>query len=434
MKRFFSLVIAFLSLSTYMLWAAGQPEEEAKGPVTLIMYDWENSGLSSVIKAFNAQSTDIKVDLKQISTGDYETKLLTILAGGVYMDIYMQKTPAARFEQYTNGFIAPLDKFIKSSGTDMSVVSAYNGGLKVNGKYVSVPYRGGGAYVYYNKKVFDAAGLPYPDTLVENNKWTWAVYRDLARKLTSGSGDGKVWGSFMPIWGEWQLFSLAQAGDTVIDNAGNISYKPEDVVAAFKNRKILEDTKSQPRLSRVIATKLHYSKAFYKGNLGMLIIGEWFPNMMSNGRDEGLLKGFTWDDWGVVPLPCDEKEYNAPGMATSGHVAAISKHKAEAFKVLAFLGLSDEGSELVAKAGLMPAYLSPKAAEVIKNNIPDEESLKYYLSPYPRRNLVNNKYGNKVSDLILTLMEDYLAGGLTDNELLKKWKSGLEETVAIIGR
>ena len=42
-------------------------------------------------------------------------------------------------------------------------------------------------------------------------------------------------------------------------------------------RKRLEDTGAMWSLIDMKVTKTHYSKQFYDGKLGMLLLGEWFP-------------------------------------------------------------------------------------------------------------------------------------------------------------
>ena len=80
-------------------------------------------------------------------------------------------------------------------------------------------------------------------------------------------------------------------------------------------RKRLEDLQAMWSLIDMKVTKLHYSKQFYDGNVGMLLIGEWFPGQMVVGRDDGLL-AFDFEDWGITRLPCDQEEYVTVGLPT----------------------------------------------------------------------------------------------------------------------
>lgn len=431
MKKTVVLVLVLLT-SFSLLWSNGQNETAAvEGPVAVQLYDWEGSDTERIVEGFNASHDGIQIVHNRIPAPDYETKIMTLLASGMEMDVYMQKNQAHKFAHYGNGFIEVLDPYIEKFDIDMSGVAAYKGDLQIDGSTIALPYRGAGTYVFYNKKVFDAAGEAYPASYVENGTWTWKKYREVAGRLADG--EGEVWGSFMAPWGGgWQVPALWQSGAPVITDAGKLVYDPETVFKAFDNRKILESEKAQPGLTFIKVTKLHYSQAFFQGNLGMLIIGEWFPGMLNKARQENLLQNFTWDDWGITYLPCNESSYSSPGQSTFGHVASISKNKDAAFQALAYFGLSDEGAKLAAEAGLMPAMITPEVKEIMGGNIPDKESLGYFLGDFPRTNAAINKYSSPRDDMIGNLMDEYLNMDMSKAELLSTFKKRLEEVVASV--
>ncbi|MFP4383148.1 MAG: ABC transporter substrate-binding protein [Spirochaetia bacterium] len=427
MKRtvLFSGILLLIAVS---VWSEGEQEKSGvEGPKIVTLYDWEASSTNLMVEGFNASHQDIQINHQLVPAADYETKILTLLAGGIDMDLYMQKNQTHKFAHFGNGFIEVLDPYIEKFDADISLVDAYRTDITIEGQVVALPYRGAGTYLYYNKKLFDEAGEQYPTVYVENGTWTWEKYREVAQNIASG--DGKVWGSFMAPWGgPWQVPSLWQTGDPIISAEGQIIYDPEAVVKAYKNRKILESTKAQPELSFIKATKLHYSQAFFQGNLGMLIIGEWFPGMLQTAKKDNLFQGFTWDDWGITYIPTNEEHYSSPGGATFGHVAAVSKNKDAAFQVLAYMSLDPKGAKEAAEAGLMPAVIGEEVTEVLAGNIPDPESLGYYIAPFPRENPVN-KYASPRDDFISRLMEEYLITDMSDEELLKRFQKGMEEVV-----
>ena len=62
----------------------------------------------------------------------------------------------------------------------------------IDGKTYALPYRTDFWVLYYNKKMFDDAGIQYPENL------TWDEYEDLAKKLSKN--DGQVYGAYQHIW------------------------------------------------------------------------------------------------------------------------------------------------------------------------------------------------------------------------------------------
>jgi multiple sugar transport system substrate-binding protein len=52
--------------------------------------------------------------------------------------------------------------------------------------------------VYFNRALFQKQGLKTPDQYEKDGAWTFDTYLDVSRKLTTGTGDSKVYGGFWP--------------------------------------------------------------------------------------------------------------------------------------------------------------------------------------------------------------------------------------------
>lgn len=50
---------------------------------------------------------------------------MTLLAGGADVDCYMQKRQVDMFMQYKNGFIQPLDTYVKKERYDLKSIEPY---------------------------------------------------------------------------------------------------------------------------------------------------------------------------------------------------------------------------------------------------------------------------------------------------------------------
>ena len=64
-----------------------------------------------------------------------------------------------------------------------------------NGKRMGMPNNLSVQSIYFNKALFDKNGLKTPDVLEKEGKWTWDAYLDAARRITTGTGDNKIWGA-----------------------------------------------------------------------------------------------------------------------------------------------------------------------------------------------------------------------------------------------
>jgi multiple sugar transport system substrate-binding protein len=57
-----------------------------------------------------------------------------------------------------------------------------------DGKLVALPFTNAGNVVFYNKDIFEAAGVPTPIELQEQGNWTWETVRETAKALKDNGG------------------------------------------------------------------------------------------------------------------------------------------------------------------------------------------------------------------------------------------------------
>lgn len=433
MKRILNgvLVSSLLALSMSGLFAQGSSEPasgkggQASQPTTIVFYTWEDAPHRALVEEFNRTHTDIQVDAKILPSSDFNVKLATLLSGHAEMDCFMEKTSPDVYTQYANGFIEPLNKYIKAAGGSNPAVEAYKTFSYIGNDVVDIPWRGGAVYTYYNKKVFEKAGIPTPDTYVEKGEWTWEKFEEVAQAIHQA--DPNLLGALFNSTASNHELIASQAGDQIltedgkIDNVGNVTKQ-------LAIRKRLEATGAMPSLVNMKVTKTHYSKPFYDGNLGMLIIGEWFPGLINSGAKNGLLNGFTTDDYGITRMPCDEPEYVTHGHPTFSCITSYSKKKEAAFEFITWMA-SEAGAKVTASLGVLPALTDSEVEKTIAENIPDARSVQYFLEPKSVKMAGYNKYGSRVESVLSTLMEDYLLGNLTDSEFESKFKAELENIV-----
>lgn len=417
MKKLFWAFMAAVLVAGFSMGAAAKE--------TIIYYLWDDPTHVNIIEAFNKAQDEVFVDAKVIPAKDYEAKILTLLAGGAEMDAYMNKRATDLFPMVENGYAEPLEALIANAKFDMAPLAGYQDAITINGKVYCLPFRGEAYFTYYNKKIFEKAGVPTPDTFVEKGEWTWAKFAEVAKKLSTG--DGKVYGALLYIWGSSQIIPADQRGIRYITADGKVDVD-DSLVYSLKLRKDLEQAKAMMSLAEQKATKTHYSKAFWAGNTGMLIIGGWFPGMMLTAKKDNLLQDYTWNDWALTRLPCNEKEYRTPGIPTSNVIHAASKKKEAAFKFLAWM-TGAKGAPVVAQNGFMTAMLTPEVQEVFKTIIPDAKSLKYFTEVTQHVPGWFGKYGSQVEAEIIKVLEEYLVTDMDDAKLLSTLKARFEEVV-----
>ncbi len=395
-------------------------------PTEINFYMWADPTYESIVKAFNESQSQIVVKANIIPSADYETKIITVLSGGAKLDCYMQKRQTDIFPQYSNGFIQPLDKLIKKYKYDVNNFKSYLPQVTVNGKIAAIPFRGGAYYTYYNKKIFEKAGIPTPTDYVKKGEWTWDKFAEVAKTLSTG--DGQQYGGVLYTWMVCSMGPVIQSQQDMIKADGTPNYDPKMILYALKLRKDLEQCKAIIPQAELTATKLHYSTAFYGGNVAMLVIGEWFPGQMMAGRDKNLLQNYTWNDWAVTRMPCNNSTYSTLGTATFCHVYSRSKKKDAAFKFISWLG-GPQGAAIVAKAGFLPPFSTPQVEEALSSVIPDKESVKYFTEPAARVSPTYNKYGSKVEALLNVIIQKYLTTDVSDKDIMDEFDNGVKDII-----
>jgi multiple sugar transport system substrate-binding protein len=212
--------------------------------------------------------------------------------------------------------------------------------------------------LYYNKDIFDARGVAYPD-----GTWDWNTFREAAKKLTVRDGD-KVssWGYAAGDWWPWTMTWLYQNGGGVLDASGKpVANSPENVAALeFYNSMVFTD-KSTP-------SPIDYANAglkngqpdplFAQGKLAMETTGFW---NISSLKDSKL-------KWDIAPL-WHGKKSAVPAFGSGLAVSNQSKHKDAAAKLVQYL-TSAEGQMPIVTSGLdVPANLEAVGSEAFKKPV-----------------------------------------------------------------
>ena len=191
------LLIALVAMTS--VFAGGSSESSSgDGTTKLTLAFWDvsqNNYINEVIAAFEAANPGITIELQDTPSTEYITKLNTQLNGGSDVDMFFVKEADKTKTFYDRGQLADLTPYIEAAGVDMSTYNGTDANFIFDGKTYGMPVRTDQYVLFYNKDIFDAAGLPYPD-----NDMTWTEFEELAAQLTSGEGANKVYGAHFHSW------------------------------------------------------------------------------------------------------------------------------------------------------------------------------------------------------------------------------------------
>jgi multiple sugar transport system substrate-binding protein len=155
-----------------------------------------NSGVKDVVAAFNARGGPVRVELEP-ATGSYIDAVLTRAAGGDPPDL--THTHPRDYHAWANaGALLSIEPYLKKDRQNVpDLLPTALDYWSRDGQRWAMPYNLSVQNMYFNKELFDKQGLKTPDQYEREGKWTFETYLDLARKLTTGSGERKIFGA---VW------------------------------------------------------------------------------------------------------------------------------------------------------------------------------------------------------------------------------------------
>lgn len=282
------------------------------------------------VDEFMAKNPNIKVELIYIPS-DYSQKVQTMIAGGTAPCIIQLSEDIHSYS--SKGQIIPLNDFVARDNIDLKARYGETGGLttaySMNGNLYALPDRGGALILYYNKDMFDAAGVSYP-----TKDWTWVEFLDAAQKLTVRDGDAVTqYGFAAGGWWPWWMSFIYMNDGAVLDDGGQpVVNSPEAVEAIqFYNDLVYKyQVAPSPEDYANLGTNSP-DPLFAQGKVAMSTTGFW---------GIGGLKDATFN-WDIAPL--FKNKQNATVVFGSG--LAITKdceNPDAAWKLIEFL-TSEEG-------------------------------------------------------------------------------------------
>jgi multiple sugar transport system substrate-binding protein len=182
------------------------------GKVNLTMwaFDPEPEFLPEVKAQFEASHPGVTISITQIPEDQYVTKLTTAFVAGKTPDI------GAPYEAswLKSGKFVSVDDTLKAANVPLSDVNpAILSNCQVDGVTYCFGSYAGAVALFYNKDMFDAAGLPYPSSTVP---MTIDQYATTAAALSKGSIteiSKKVFGGSAPVPFYWMSHELTVGPD-----------------------------------------------------------------------------------------------------------------------------------------------------------------------------------------------------------------------------
>lgn len=217
-QRMKKLAAAGLAAALAMGVSAGCAEKEGSeggGKVKLAVGIWDTNQkptLEAMIEAYTKENPDVSVEIQLTPWKDYWTKLEASATGGTAPDIFWLNTLHAEVYQ-EGGILADLTDAAEKSdiGLYENYAKAMTSAYTIGGKLYAIPKDTGTAALWYNKDLFDEAGVDYP-----SDDWNWDDMLAASEKLKGNMGEG-VYAIGSPVDFENYSSTIFAAGGNIIN-------------------------------------------------------------------------------------------------------------------------------------------------------------------------------------------------------------------------
>jgi multiple sugar transport system substrate-binding protein len=375
-----------------------------------------------LIAAYQAKNPGVRIETVDLGSADYMTVLGTQLSGGADLDVVCVKDIPGYANLVRQNRLEPLNSYIKTKGVNTALYGGTTEQISVNGEVYALPFRSDFWLIFYNKDLFDAAGVPYP-----SNDLTLDEYDALARRVTRGTGANKTYGAHYHTWrSAVQLFGILDGKNTIVDG----SY---DFLVPYYERVLKEQADGVVQSYATLKTSgTHYSGAFFNNQIAMMNMGTWFiaTQIDKVNTGESLSK-----NWGLAkyPHPAGVAAGTTLGTITSIAVNRNSKNKDIALDFMQFVS-GPEGAAILAKSGTIPAIMNQEVINAIASipGFPGDAGSREALQVY--KTYLEMPLHEKSADIEIILNEAHDAIMTSNSTIAQGIKEMNDRVKALLGK
>lgn len=286
------------------------PESDIKAELTVS--NWGNPGdedlYDEAISRFNEKYPNVKVthNFTQVTVwSDYINKILTSIAAGDAPDVINLATEGVEFALSKDLFL-PLSNYVTQDEEVQSLIADIDPklieGFTKEGETYLMPNNWNTMVLYYNKEMFEAAGIERP-----SDDWTWDDFREISQKLSAGSGSAKTYGfAFQTYAFSYMPWLYSNGGSTASADLSEPTLDSPEVIESvqFLQDLVMKDGVA-PDPSGSDANQL-----FQAGKVAMTAAPASVSAILSNDSPDL--------DYGILPMPHNAEKktvYGAAGFA-----------------------------------------------------------------------------------------------------------------------
>ena len=393
MKRILKVIaLAAIFAMLFTLMAACSSDESSGGGserIEIVFSLWgdpaEQETTQRALDVYNELQDKVYVKALQIGRDEYNEKLQTMAAANEMPDCGMVAEDTV-IGWARDGLLGNVDIYAGQDNLPLDYIT-----FKNEGKVVAYSAANEVLALWFNKKMFDDAGIPHPPATLDQ-AWTWDEFIEVARKLTfdsNGRNPGNdgfdkdnivQYGAGVNTY-TWQLevWALSNGGSffspdgktVVMDDATIEAIQKVADLHLVENIAPFNDGTMDAGFDRTIGT----------GNVAMGTEGQWATGF----------RAFVDIDYGVGVLPYMKKKANICTGGPTG-VFATTKYPDEAADFLRWYNSEENNINTILDGWWMPTKM---------NWYTDEELLKKWIDDCEIRQPLGAAYKTAVVDVAL---------------------------------
>ena len=330
--RIASLVLAI----TLLLSLSGCGASEGKTRLKFQIWDVaQRDSMQAICDAYTAKNPDVVIEVQVTSWNEYWTKLEAAAESNTMPDIFWMHTNQILY--YSDfGMLADVTDLYNDVEADyyqnhFSEISIGNA-QGSNGRMYGVPKDKDNIFLVYNKEMFDAAGVAYPD---EN--WTWDDLTAASAQIYDKTGKYGFMAYNDDQMGYWSF--VYQAGGCILtEDKTRAGFDQPATRRGMEFYVGLQDNDWCPKQAYFAETAP--GTAFFSEIGSMYVEGNW--ELMNKCVNFPNMKG----KWDIAPMPKCPDPLSGDGRATISNglcysTAAHGKTRDIALDVIKFFGTEE---------------------------------------------------------------------------------------------
>lgn len=278
MKKVIGLVLALAMVLACTSFAM------ADDAVTLRFWMWDDAqqpAIRAMADEYEASHPNVKIDIScQADVSGLNQKIQATIGTSDAPEIFFMNYNLAA-EYIPLGIVADLTSYgIDQSELAAGIVGAYT----VDGKVYAVAKDTDSYAVFYNKALFDKAGVAYPEA-----SWTIADFCDIAKKLSS---DGVIGWTNSPSDRVYYNFIYANGGNLYSEDGTKAAINTPETAEVIQQ--LMDLVAAGGAYTGAQLAEVSDTTAFTSGIAAMTINGSWMISQYAEALGDNL---------GIVELP-----------------------------------------------------------------------------------------------------------------------------------